>query len=199
MIPDADRLCLHGRGRRAQPGRWRGLACRPCSQHRGADAAGAEHRVGAAAFDPRAFAASTQLAPAPCSSLHQSDCSTRFSRNSRSGGSSRRTVTGRPFMAVKMPSKPWSAASAGSRRAPRSCPVLGQDHLPDGRAGPGPRTCARSGTARCPRRRVRGPLEASSKLSALARTPRRRTPSAHSTSRVKSSLICGGMRSSASP
>ena len=76
-------------------------------------------------------------------------------RNSCSGGSSRRIVTGRPSIARKSPSKSsrWigsSLASAlraalarrrpGSSRAPRRCARRR-------------RTCARCGTGRCPRRR----------------------------------------------
>ena len=76
-------------------------------------------------------------------------------RNSCSGGSSRRTVTGRPSMASRIATKscplgdPQLLERGGSSSAacrPGSCGARSA-------GGPRPGTCARSGTARCPRRR----------------------------------------------
>ena len=114
-------------------------------------------------------------------------------RNSCSGGSSRRMVTGRPSMISKSSTKSSRCigrilASAlraalrrrrpGSSRARRRC-------------GRPRRTCARCGRGRCPRRRTRAPCAASCGVSALVRTFSVRTSSAHSISVAKSPVSSG--------
>ena len=107
-------------------------------------------------------------------------CSSRFGRNSCSGGSIRRMTTGRPSIARKMPSKSpcWrtsSLAIAASnvatasrlvgverRRRPPAWPWPGSPGWRRGsrrgrsRAGRPRGTCARCGTGRCPARRSPG-------------------------------------------
>ena len=85
------------------------------------------------------------------------ESSVRSGRNSCSGGSISRMVTGSPSMAskIRVKSSRWSGSSSASA-ASCSCVVVGDDEVLDqlraGRRG----TCARCGTARCPGRRSGG-------------------------------------------
>ena len=115
-------------------------------------------------------------------------------RNSCSGGSSSRIVTASPSIARNIPTKSPCCIGASFASAARATSlVVGEDHLAHRAAGaPRPRTCAPSGTGRCPRRRSCARPRASSGVSAFARTPRRRISSAHPTTCSSSSLTCGG-------
>ena len=79
-------------------------------------------------------------------------------------------------------------AAGSSRRRP------GSSRAPPG-CGPRRRTCARCGRDRCPRRRNAPTAFASVGVSALARTPSRRTLSAQPISVAKSSESCGSIMS----
>ena len=84
-------------------------------------------------------------------------------RNSCSGGSSSRIVTGRPVMMRKISTK--SSRCIGSSLASaarRPALVVGQDHLAHRDDAVGRRrTCARCGRGRCPRRRSARAVRAS--------------------------------------
>ena len=123
---------------------------------------------------------SSSLAASPAF-VTLTSCSSRFGRNSWSGGSIRRMTTGRPLIAARMPSKSpcWSTSSLAiaasnvatalglvGRRAPRRRRPWPWRGSPRWRRGsrrgrsPGARprgTCARCGRGRCPGRRSRGP------------------------------------------
>ena len=112
-------------------------------------------------------------------------------RNSCSGGSSRRTVTGRPSMASSMASKSarcWSPSSASA--AASSSAVSARIMPPHQRQAVARGTGARSGTGRCPRRPSSRARAASSALSALARTPRR--PARISSAQPRTVVSSGG-------
>ena len=146
------------------------------------DAAQAEHRVllvhpaHRLQQQPRRAAASSPLASATAT---LTDSSVRSGRNSCSGGSISRTVTGRPSIAAKIPTKSSRCSgSSASSAACRSSVVVGQDQPLDELRGGRRGTCARCGTARCPAAPNRRARAASSGVSALARTPSRRASSA---------------------
>ncbi len=119
--------------------------------------------------------------------------SSRSGRNSCSGGSSRRIVTGSPAIASKIPSKSacWigSSRSSAARRS-SSLPAMIISRTTGSRS---------SALNMCSVRQRPIPwapssraLAASSGVSAFARTFSRRSTSAHSSTVWKSSLICGG-------
>ena len=130
--------------------------------------------LASASFDPREQRLERSRGRARrrrAAALHLQAWSVR-GRNSCSGGSSSRIVTGSPLIAVKIP-RSRRAAWAGAWRARprRSSLVVGQDHLAHrGMPARRRRTCARCGTGRCPRRRTRGPCARPAGVSALART-----------------------------
>ena len=129
-------------------------------------------------------------------------CSSRFGRNSWSGGSMSRMTTGRPSIARKMPSKSpcWrtSSLAIAASKVGDGLGFVGVERLAGGAPWPWPAsrrsrrgsrrarsraarprgTCARCGTGRCPARRSSAPCAASSGLSALVQTCIRRISSA---------------------
>src|SRR5450759_1198889 len=137
-------------------------------------------------------------APVSSSFWTSSDCSTRFGRNSCSGGSSRRTVTGRPFIAVKISSKSACCigrifARAATRSSSFSARIISRTA---GRRSATMNMC--SVRARpMPSAPSSRAFEASSKFSALARTPSVRTSSAHLPTVSKSSFSATGTSGSA--
>ena len=84
----------------------------------------------AARAAPRPRRSARPVASAARSRASSTDSSSLRGRNSCSGGSSSRIVTGRPSIASKIPSKSarWSGSSSSSA-ARRSSSVLGHDHL----------------------------------------------------------------------
>ena len=142
-----------------------------------AAAAEAEHRVelGSSLARCSSFFGSAPIAAAT-SAMSSSPCG----RNSCSGGSSSRIVTGRPLHDLEQLDEVAALhrQELGERRAARSSRRRrGSSRAPPG-CGPRRRTCARCGRARCPRRRTGARCRASAGVSALARTPSLRTLSA---------------------
>jgi hypothetical protein len=118
-----------------------------------AAAAMAQHRVEFVQFPPGASAWS---APRPIVTASSANSSSLCGRNSCSGGSSRRIVTGRPAMTSNISTK--SARCSGSelgqrRRGGRPRRRRGSSRARR-RCGRRRRTCARCGTGRCPRPRT---------------------------------------------
>ena len=154
-------------------------------------AAEAEHRVelvqlGRAALE---LVGARRPWPRPTSAISASVCG----RNSCSGGSSRRMVTGRPAMMLEQARRSRRAASAAAWRARRG--VRPRRRRGSSRArrrcGRPRRTCARCGRGRCPRRRSGAPSRASAGVSALARTFMRRSSSAQPIRVANSPDNCG--------
>ena len=137
----------------------------------------ARRRAGAAPrHRPRTPRASASISSGSCG------------RNSCSGGSSSRIVTGSPAMISNSSTKSWRCigrilASAARRPSASSARIIS-------RIAPGcghrRRTCARCGTGRCPRRRSGARCGHRAGVSALARTLSRRRSSAQPISVAKS-------------
>ena len=152
------------------------------------------------ASSARSLASSAWSPPVSSSRCTFSAWSRWLGRNSCSGGSSSRTVTGRPFMAVKMPSKSFCcigriSSRALARSSESSAKIIFRTA---GSRSAAMNMCSvrHKPMPSAPNSRA---LLASSKLSALARTPIVRTSSAQATTRWKSSLMRGGISFRASP
>ena len=129
--------------------------------------------------------------PGPTSSV-------RSGRNSCSGGSSSRIVTGSPSIALEQLDE--VLALQRQQRGERGVAVVvGRRRGSPARSARGGRrgTCARCGTGRCPRRRGARARAASSAVSALARTRSRRVSSAWASSR-STAVTSAAVSSSAS-
>ena len=127
------------------------------------------------------------------SRIRSSVASSSGGRNSCSGGSSRRIVTGRPAIASKIPSKSacWSGSSLSSAaRRSSSSEAMIISRTTGSRSSAMNMCSVRQRPIPCaPNSRA---LAASSGVSAFARTFRRRSSSAQPRIVSKSSLICGG-------
>ena len=163
-------------------------------------AAQAEHRV--LLVHAPARPRSSRSVPSSCSprasaTATRTDSSVRSGRNSCSGGSSSRTVTGRPSIASKISTK--SCFCSGSSCVERRVPLLvvrrrGSASRPAAGARRG--TCARCGTGRCPARRTAGRARRPRGCRRWSRTPSRRFPSAWA--RIRCTLRTRSSASSAS-
>ena len=160
-----------------------------------AAAAEAEHRIELVQFAARGRRASSDRRPSPARPplISSSPCG----KNSCSGGSSRRIVTGRPRMISNSSTK--SRALHRQELGERRCAASSRRRRGSSRARPGcglrRRTCARCGTGRCLRRRSARAACASVGVSALARTPSLRTLSAQPISVANSPESCGSIMS----
>ena len=133
------------------------------------------------------------------SRIRSSLASSSGGRNSCSGGSSRRIVTGKPAIASKMPSKSpcWNGSSLSSTERRSSSVEARIISRTSGSRSSAMNMCSvrQRPIPSAPNSRA---FAASSGVSALARTLSRRTSSAQRRIVWKSSLICGGT-SSTSP
>ena len=131
-------------------------------------------RAAAATAASRRSSSGVGLAASPRDG-HLDRSSVRSGRNSCSGGSSSRTVTGSPSIASRISTKSLALQrqQLGQRRLALVGRV-GQDQRARPARGARRGTCARCGTARCPRRRTGGRGRRPRPVSALARTPSRR-------------------------
>ena len=139
--------------------------------------------------------ASSFFGSAPIAAATSAISSSPCGRNSCSGGSSSRIVTGRPLHDLEQLDEiaALHRQELGERRAARSSRRRpGSSRAPRG-CGPRRRTCARCGRARCLRRRTSPRRRASAGVSALARTPSLRTLSAQPISVPNSPDIAGSI------
>mmetsp|Transcript_32478 Transcript_32478/g.51976 ORF Transcript_32478/g.51976 Transcript_32478/m.51976 type:complete len:481 (+) Transcript_32478:363-1805(+) len=138
-------------------------------------------------------------APVSAESRATISSSSPSGRNSCSGGSSRRMVTGSPSMARKMPSKSprWNgskSASAASRSGVLPAMIIRRTVR---MRSPDPKNMCSVRTSPMPSAPFSRAVAASSGVSALASTLRRRKPSTQDMNSPRSPLIAGGARSAA--
>ena len=121
-------------------------------------------------------------------------------RNSCSGGSSRRIVTGRPVHRLEdaLEVRPAAAGAAASRRLRRCARRRRPGSRRPSAAGVSPRNMCSVRHRPMPSAPNSRALRASSGVSALVRTPRRRSSSAHSRTRLEARASTSGSTSGTS-